>query len=139
MKTPVIRKDLIYPELSFQIVGYAYEVFNELGPGHSEKTYQKAFAIMLRKNNHEFKEQVYYPLKFKDEIISRAYLDFRVEEKIIIELKKDEQFTKTHIEQVLNYLKLSGLKLALLINFTKQGIKYKRIVNINQTNNNQIE
>ena len=130
MKAIVRRDDLIYPELSYKLIGYAYEVFEELGPGHSEKTYQRAYSVQLRKYNHKFDEQVYYPIRFKDEIISKGFLDFKVEEKIIIELKKDEFFSKTHIEQVLDYLKRSGLKLSLLINFTKQGVKFKRIINI---------
>lgn len=132
MKSPVRRDDLVYPELSYQLVGYAYEVFDELGPGHSEKTYQRAYALMLKRNNHEYKEQVYYPVRFKNEIIGKGFLDFSIEEKIIVELKKDVQFSRTHIEQVLDYLKQSKLKLAILINFTQEGVKFKRIVNVNQ-------
>ena len=133
MTTPLRRNDLVYPELSYKLVGYAFEVFDELGPGHSEKTYQRAYAIMLRKNNHKFEEQVYYPLRFKNEIVSRGFLDFNVEEKVIVELKKDERFSKTHIEQVLDYIKRSKLKLSILINFAKDGVKFKRIVNVDQT------
>lgn len=126
------RTDLVYPELSFIIVGCAYEVFNELGPGHTEKNYQRALATVFEEKKLIFKEQEYYPLKFKNRVIGRGFLDFSVDNKIIVELKKDETFTKTHIDQVLNYLKLSNYKLALLINFTPQGVKFKRIVNINQ-------
>lgn len=126
------RTDLVFPELSFIVVGCAYEVFNELGPGHTEKNYQKAFTIVFEEKKIKFQEQVYYPLKFKDRIIGKGFLDFLVEDKLIVELKKDETFAKTHIDQVLNYLKLSNLKLAILLNFTKQGVKFKRIVNINQ-------
>lgn len=130
MKTTVRRNDLIEPELSYEVVGCAYEVFDELGPGHSEKIYQNAFAVSLKSKNKKFQEQVYYFLKFKGETIGKGFLDFLVENKIIIELKKDEHFSKTHIEQVLNYLKLSNLKLAILINFTKEGVKFKRVVNV---------
>ncbi|MBI2968253.1 MAG: GxxExxY protein [Bacteroidetes bacterium] len=87
MKTPLRRTDLVYPELSYQLVGYAYEVFDELGPGHSEKTYQKAYAKMLRINNIKFEEQVYYPVRFKNEIVSKGFLDFNVEEKVITDCK----------------------------------------------------
>lgn len=132
MKVVVRRDDLVYPELSYKLVGYAYEVFDELGPGHSEKIYQRSYAVMLRRNDHQFQEQVYYPVRFKDEIISKGFLDFKVEEKVIVELKKDDRFSKTHIEQVLDYIKRSNLKLALLINFTKEGVKFKRIVNISE-------
>lgn len=132
MKAIVKRNDLVYPELSYEIVGCAYEVFDELGPGHAEKVYQKAFSVSLKNKNYVFKEQVYYSLKFKNEIVGKSFFDFLIDEKIIVELKKDGHFSKTHIEQVLNYLKVSNLKLTILINFTKEGIKFKRIVNINQ-------
>lgn len=128
----LLRDDLVFPELSFKIVGCAYEVFNELGPGHTEKNYQKAMAVMFEERKVSYKEQVYYPLRFKDRIIGKGFLDFLIEEQVILELKKDQTFTKTHIDQVLNYLKLSNLKLAILLNFTPQGVKFKRIVNINQ-------
>ncbi|MBN8695689.1 MAG: GxxExxY protein [Bacteroidetes bacterium] len=68
-------------------------------------------------------------------MIGRGFLDFLVEDKIIVELKKDENFTKTSIDQVLNYLKTTDLKLAILINFTKQGVKFKRIINISESKN----
>ncbi len=123
------RTDLVYPELSFIIVGCAYEVFNELGPGHTEKIYQRAVFV---EKKITFKEQEYYPLKFKEKVIGRSFLDFSVDNKIIVELKKDETFTKTHIDQVVNYLKLSNYKLALLTNLTPQGVKFKRLVNTNQ-------
>jgi GxxExxY protein len=128
----LVRKDLVYPELSYQLVGCAFEVFNELGPGHVEKNYQKAFATMLNLKSLAFKEQVYYPLVFKGKVIGKNFLDFLVEDKVIIELKKDQFFSKTHIDQVLNYLKLSNLNLAILINFSKTGVTSKRIINIEQ-------
>lgn len=131
MKPYVRRNDLVYPTLSYEIVGCAYEIWDELGPGHSEKIYQKSFAIVLRAKNIKFQEQVYYSLKFRDKIVGKGVLDFLIEDKIIVELKKDGHFSKNNIEQVLNYLKLSSLKLAILINFTKEGVKFKRIVNVN--------
>ena len=124
------REDLVYPELSYAIVGCAYEVFNELGPGHAEKNYQKAFAYIFTEKKIPFKEQVYYPLTFKGKVIGRNFLDFLVDDKVIVELKKNGAFSKTNIDQVLNYLKVSNLKLAILLNFTSDGIKFKRIVNI---------
>jgi len=128
----VRRSDLVEPELSYSIIGCAYDVYNELGYGHSEKYYQRAFSILFENRNIRFKEQVYYPLTFRDKIIGKIFLDFLIEEKIIVELKKDEKFTKSHIDQVLNYLKISNLRLAILINVTKNGIVYRRIVNVNE-------
>jgi GxxExxY protein len=130
MPVELKRNDLVYPELSYQLIGCAYEVFNELGYGHHEKYYQKSYALTLKSKSFSFKEQVYYPLKFKDEIIGKFFFDFLVDEKVIVELKKDNRFSKQHIDQVLGYLKVSDLKLAMLINFTKTGVIYKRILNV---------
>src|ERR1017187_9391036 len=132
MKPVLRRNDLVYPELSYEIIGCAYEVFDELGPGHSEKTYQRAFAVALKKKEIPFKEQVYYAVKFKDEIVGKGFLNFKVTGKIIVELKKNVHFSKAHLEQVLDYLKKSSLKLGILITFSNDGIKSKRIININQ-------
>lgn len=131
MKPVLKRSDLVYPELSYEIVGCAYEVFDQLGSGHSEKTYQKAFAVALKSKSVPFKEQVYYVVKFKDEIVGKGFLDFEVDGKVIVELKKNVHFSKAHLEQVLDYLKKSNLKLGILITFSTDGIKYKRIINLN--------
>ena len=126
----VKKKDLLYPELSFEIVGCAYEVFKELGYGHSEKTYQMAMAVLFKEKQWKFREQVYFPIKFRNVLLKKRFLDFDVDQKIIVELKKDYHFSKAHIDQVLEYLKISKLQLAILINFGKEGVDFKRIVNV---------
>ena len=123
------RNDLVYPELSYKIVGYAYEIYNQIGGGHKEVVYQKAYAVILKENNVVFKEQVYYPVRFMGKTIGKNFFDFLIDDKIVVELKKDMRFSKAHIDQVLNYLKVSNLKLALLINFGSEGATCKRIIN----------
>ena len=130
MEGKLKRQDLVYPELSYKINGCAYEVFNELGFGHLEKFYQRALAIQLKKEGIAFKEQVYTPLKFKGEVIGKQYFDFLDEDKIIVELKKNTIFSKGNIDQVKQYLQTSKLQLALLINFSSNGVVSKRIVNV---------
>ena len=125
-----IIDNLVYPELSFKIVGCVYEVYNELGYGHLEKYYQKALAISFRKHALAFKEQVYFPLKFQDEIIGKGFCDFVVEDKVIVELKKKDRFTKANIDQVKQYLNSSKLQLAILFNFAPTSVVFKRLVNI---------
>jgi GxxExxY protein len=129
MSSQKFRDDLVYPELSYQIIGCAFEVFNALGPGHSEKVYQKTLAVSFADKKLKYFEQLKCDILFKEQIVARGYLDFRVEDKIIVELKKDERFSKIHIDQVNQYLKSTALKLAIIINFTKEGVKYKRILN----------
>src|SRR5689334_18922544 len=109
------RNDLVYPELSFKLVGCAFDVYNEIGFGHLEKFYQRSYSVTLKAQKLKFKEQVYSPLKFKGEIVGRNFFDFLVEDKVIVELKKDNHFSKQHIGQVNEYLKTSKLQLALLI------------------------
>jgi len=128
------RKDLIYPELSYTIIGSAFDVFNELGSGHNEKYYQRALAEAFSKNNLKFNQQAYFPLKYNNKIIGRNFTDFIVENKIVVEIKKGNQFSKRHINQVLEYLKLSDLKLAILINFGRDGVSFKRIINFKNSN-----
>ena len=122
--------DLIYPQLSYKIIGILFSVFNNLGYGYQEKYYQKAIAILFKENGINFKEQVYAPLEFKENKIGCYYLDFLIENKIVLEIKKGERFLKSNIEQVYAYLKRFNLKLGIIANFTRKDLKFKRIVNI---------
>jgi len=123
------RKDLIHPELSYTIISCAFDVNNEIGGGHHEKHYQRALAKSFEYKQLAFKEQIYYTLKYKGSIIGKSYLDFLVENKIIVEIKKGNQYSKRHIDQVLDYLKTANLPLAILINFGQNGVHFRRIVN----------
>jgi GxxExxY protein len=129
MSKTIQNQDLIYPELSYKLVGLAYTVFNELGHGHLEKVYQRAYAKELKDSGINFKEQVSYKVIYKEEVIGNNYLDFLIDDIVIIELKRSDFYSKKYIDQVSNYLKVSELKLALLINFTSSGVRCKRIVN----------
>ncbi len=111
-------------------MGAAFDVYNEIGSGHHEKYYQRALAESLRNQNLSFQEQVFTPLKFKGSTIGKNFFDFLIENKIIVEIKKGERFSKTNIDQVLEYLKTGKLQLALLINFGTDGVKFRRIVNL---------
>jgi GxxExxY protein len=123
------RKDLLFPDLSYKVVGCAFDVYNSLGGGHHEKYYQRALAEALNEDKLKFLEQVNYPLKYRNKIIGRNFLDFLVENKIVVEIKKDNRFSRSNINQVMEYLKLSNLKLAILINFGSNGVTFKRVVN----------
>jgi GxxExxY protein len=135
MQAKITKHDLVYPELSYRIVGCAFSVYNEIGFGHPEKYYQKAFAIALTNSQIKYKEQAYHNLKFQGKIIGKQFFDFLIEDKIIVELKRDVRFSKQHMDQVNNYLRVSNLQLALLINFSKDGVIYKRMLNIIQNQN----
>lgn len=129
MKT-VRRTDLIYPELSYKITGCAFEVNAQIGGGHHEKVYQRALKESFHKQGLKFQEQVYYPIRFDGKIVGKNFFDFLVEEKVIVEIKKGNRYSKANIDQVLSYLQESGLKLALLINFAQDGADCRRIVHL---------
>ena len=126
----VIKCDLLFPELSYQLIGVLFDVHNTLGYGYQEKYYQKAIAALLKKLKIPFREQVLVEIKVGDEVIAKGYADFIIDEKIILEIKKGDLFRKNNIDQLYSYLKMTGLKLGILANFTSKGLLYKRIVNI---------
>ena len=121
---------VVYPELSYKIVGILFEVYNQLGPGYQEKYYQRAIEAAFKTNKLTFKKQLSLDINFNNVKIGKYFLDFLVEDKIVLEIKKGNYFPKKNIEQVYAYLKLTGLKLAILANFTSNGIKFRRILNL---------
>jgi len=125
------RKDILYPELSYQIIGILFDVSNELGYGYQKKYYQKAIATKLKQINFPFKEQVSTKIHFENNEIGRYFIDFVIENKIALEIKKEDKFRKSNIEQLYAYLKASRLKLWILANFIKKGLQFKRIINLN--------
>jgi len=124
------RDDLIYADLCYEIVGCAYDVYNSLGTGLKESTYQKAMAISLRNKNRLIEEQIPFEIKYAGKSIGRRYFDFLIDEKIIVEIKKGGKYSKSYIDQVVEYLNISGLKLAILIDFGKEKVIFKRLVNL---------
>ncbi len=125
------EEKVIYKELSYKIVGILFEVYNDLGYGYQEKYYERAVMECFKESNIKFKNQVMYRVKFKDVEIGKYFLDFLVEDKIVLELKKGNHFPKRNIEQVKGYLKVTKKKLAILANFTANDVKFLRILNIN--------
>ena len=121
---------LLFPELSYQVVGVLFEVHNTLGYGYQEKYYQKAVAALFTKLKIDFKEQVLVEIRIGGAVIAKGYADFIIEGKIILEIKKGDSFRKNNIDQVFSYLKMTGLELGILANFTSKGVLSKRILNI---------
>ncbi len=122
-------KKVILPDLSYKIVGAAFSTFNELGWGFTEKDYQRGLAEEFRLLNLEFKREVYIPLEYKAKNIGKYFADFIVNDKILLELKVVPKFGYVHTQQVLTYLRSAGLKLGILLYFTREGVKYRRILN----------
>ncbi len=120
---------VIYKEESYKIVGCCFKVFNQLGAGHREKTYQTALAEVFKLKNIEFKEQFYLSVKIGDKIIDKRFFDFLVLGRIVLELKVGDHFHKRDIEQLHSYLRSSSLKLGILVNFASTGANFRRVLN----------
>lgn len=123
-----MTKDLVESELTEKIIGAAIEVHRQLGPGLLESTYQACLARELELGGIPFERERLLPVEYKGVYVDCGYrLDFVVDGKVIIELKSVEAVFPVHTAQLITYLKLTGLKVGLLINFNvpvlKNGIK----------------
>ncbi|HOQ05121.1 MAG TPA: GxxExxY protein [Anaerohalosphaeraceae bacterium] len=122
------QRELLYKDITDKILKSAFEVYNDLGYGFLEKVYENALLLALRENGALAEQQKTVPVYFKEKIIGEYFADILVENKIVIEIKTAESFSKAHFAQVLNYLKATKLRLGFLINFGPNGLEYKRII-----------
>lgn len=119
-------------EISYKIIGAAIEIHKTVGPGLLESAYENALAFDLREMGFDVKQQAPMPFIYKNVKQDIGYrIDLVVNNKVIIEIKSIESLAPVHYAQTLTYLRLSGLKLALLINFNSKILKdsIHRIVN----------
>lgn len=119
-------------EISYIIRGAIYEVYNTLGPGLLESVYEEALLFELEQEGLKVERQVNVPIKYKGhKLANDLRLDILVEDKVIIELKSVQELQNVFYKQTLTYLRLTGLKLGILVNFNTDMINdnIKRIVN----------
>ncbi len=119
-------------DISYKIIGIALELHRNLGPGLLESVYENALAHDLVEHGFDVKKQLPMPFVYKDLKMEVGYrIDILVDNKVIIEVKSIETLAPVHYSQLLTYLKLSGHKLGLLINFNSRVLKdgIHRIVN----------
>lgn len=120
---------VIYPELSYSIVGILFKIHREPGNRYSEKIYQRAIAKALTRESFQYRREVYMPIIYDDEIVGKQYFDFVVEDKIVLEIKTVPRFRLTDFRQILAYLKHANLRLGILVNFRTESLRFRRIVN----------
>jgi len=120
---------IIQKEECFKIIGACFEVHNELGCGFLEAVYQEALAWELEERKIPFEQEKILDIYHKGKLLKKKYVaDFVCYSNIIIELKALGSLTSDHDAQVLNYLKATGIKLGILVNFGETSLKYKRLV-----------
>lgn len=127
-----IDDDLVENRLASKVLGICFDIHIQTGPGLLESVYEEVLFYELNKHGINAKRQWEVPLIWDGLRMEKAfYADIIVEEKLIIELKSVERLLDVHYKQLLTYLKLTGLKLGLLINFNEKLLKdgVKRVVN----------
>lgn len=118
MSTESTENTLVDNKLTEKVIGSAIKVHSELGPGLLESAYEECLYFELNKSGLHAEKQKPLPLKYYDVVLECGYrVDLLIENKLIVEIKACESLTDVHKAQVLTYLKLSGCKLGLLINF----------------------
>ncbi len=122
-------KEIIYKEESFNIIGACMEVHNNLGSGFLEAIYQEALEHELKWRGIPFEREKELKVKYKTIVLDKRYLaDFVCYDKIIVELKATKEMSDTYYAQVINYLKATGFKLAILVNFGQKDLDFRRVI-----------
>ncbi len=124
-----MENKIIYQELSYRIMGAVFEVHNTLGPGFLESLYEEALAYEFELRGIAFEKQKEIAVRYKGREVGKHRLDFVIDGKIILELKAVSELTDVFRKQTTSYLKATGLKLGILINFSTPSVDYERIAN----------
>ncbi len=121
-------EDLIHRELSEKIIGAAMRVLNDLRPGLDEKLYENALVIELTCSGHRISQQSAFPVHYRGHHIGTLIPDLIVDEQVIVDPKVATCFTESHVAQMMGYLAITGLQLAILLNFKSARLEWKRVV-----------
>ena len=119
---------ILYPELSEEIIGSGMKVLNSLRPGLNEKAYENALVIELRKRGHQIDQQKRFDVFYESLLVDTLVPDVVVDELVIVDPKVVDAFSTTHIAQMIGYLSITKLRLALLLNFKHVDLRWRRVV-----------
>ena len=121
--------DLLYGDLTYKVIGLGMQVHTTLGHGYLEKVYENSLMVLFRKAGIHAEQQVPIKVRFEGEIVGDYCADILVDGKLILELKVASKITDVHKAQTLNYLKATGLELALILNFGALSFEHHRLIN----------
>lgn len=119
-----------YPEseLTYILIGIAYEIYNNVGAGFHEKIYQAAYEKELQDKKIKFKRELYCNYVYKNSKIGRFFVDFLIEQKVVVEIKARGEIVDRDIAQTLAYMKMNQIKVGLILLFGGKGVKKKRLI-----------
>lgn len=119
--------EILYKDLSYQVVGAAMEVHRQLGPGFLEAIYHNALVHELALQAIPFESKKVLPVMYKGQPVGDYEADIIVADKIVLELKSVQALNAAHIAQAHHYLAATGLRLAILLNFGRESLDMKRV------------
>jgi len=122
------KDELMYEAESRQIVGCAMEVLNELGHGFHEKPYENALVIEFRLRGIPYEQQKQFDILYKQERVGDYIPDLLVFNTIVVDTKVIESISDREVGQMMNYLKITGFRLGLILNFKKPKLEWRRVV-----------
>ena len=120
--------ELLHEEITGDIIGAAFDVQKELGYGFLEKIYENALIAELIERGRQVEQQVPIDVHYKGERIGHYVADLIVEGKVLVEIKTGKELFPRHEAQLLHYLKATGIKVGLLVNFGEEKCEFKRMV-----------
>ncbi|MCF7874300.1 MAG: GxxExxY protein [Candidatus Omnitrophica bacterium] len=116
-------------KLTEKIIGLAIEVHKKIGPGFTEKIYQNALSLEFDQKDIQYEKEKLIQVEYKGQILGKQRLDFLIEDLLIIEMKVTEKIGNIHLAQILSYLKATGKKIGLILNFANTRLEIKRVIN----------
>lgn len=121
-------KNLVYPKLSYEIVGALFDTYKQLGAGLPEKYYYKVFAQKLDERGLKYKGQFKVNIGGLPVSLGRFMLDYLVEDKVVVEIKVGPRILRQNVDQIMNYLRHADIKLGILARFSQGGVDTKRLL-----------
>ena len=120
--------ELLHGEITEQIIGAAFQVWKILGYGFLEKVYENALMVELKLRGLEVEQQFDINVCYKELVVGKYAADLFVERKVIVELKAEKEYNSKHDAQLLNYLKGTGIRVGLFLNFGEKKCQFERLI-----------
>jgi len=124
----MLTDKLLYKELTYKVIGILFKVHKNLGCGFTEKIYQRAIEIELKKGNISYETEKEFEVNYNGQNIGHFRLDLVIDKKVIVELKAVDRLPKVFREQLISQLKASPYEVGLLVNFGTPKLQYIRLV-----------
>ncbi len=125
----IMKEEYVFKRECYEIIGCCMEVHSELGCGFLEAIYQEALELSFMDTEIQFEREVQLDVFYKGRVLNKKYFaDFICFDEVIVELKAVNKLSDVHYAQVLNYLKATGKRVGLLVNFGAKSLEYKRVI-----------